>query len=115
MFKWFKDLFKKSDEDLILEYIQAGGHLGDTLSYAYVGEVIGANKLLEKLIRLEQQVADRGYRTISVQDFISYGGYGKRIANLVKREDDEPIYHALNYREACLSNLHDIATRKDVS
>ena len=101
MINWIRKLFRKTDKQLQENYLRAGGHFGDAVSYIYMGECIGFKKLLDTWARLEHEYADRGFRTISLDAFIEYGGYGKDITDLlgVQRDQDEkPVLHAELYR-----------------
>ena len=96
--------------------MQAGAEVGDAISYAYMGECVGFDDMVKKWTTLEREYAARGYRTISVDDLIDYGGgYVASIDNLlgVKRNDDEePIYHSDRFakiREATFSQPNPVA------
>lgn len=106
---WLKRLFSRrtSDEEVEQGYLRAGGLFGDAVSYLYMGECIGFSDLLDAWAQWEREYAERGYRTISLDSFIDYGGYNKPIMGLrTKRdEDEEPIYHAQIYRERFLGKV----------
>lgn len=93
-----------SDSALWMHYIDAGAKFGDAVSYLYVGECVGFDSILENYERLEQEYANRGYRTIPLKDFIAYGGYGKSLPfELVKREaSEEVVLYGKLYREKVL-------------
>lgn len=89
MFNWFK-----SDEHLIGEYLTAGAQFGNAVSMLMWGECIGFEKLFSKLEKLEAEIIARGYRTISIDDFVEFGGYGKPVGEVQERDEGEdPIYH----------------------
>lgn len=89
-------------------YIRAGATFGDAVSYLFMGECIGFNRLLNKWGNWEEEYAYRGFRTVSLDRFIGLGGYGKPISDLIgkRREDgEEPIFHAQIYREQFLGKV----------
>ena len=108
---WFKRTFlpkppppepgtARFDPDVINEYRNAGIAIGDAVSYIYMGECIGFDKLLDKWETTERQFSELGYRTISLDDFVSAGGYGKDLPELAPRNvGEEPVFHAAYYRE----------------
>lgn len=88
------------DEEVVQRYIDAGAIFGDAVSYIYMGECVGFEDRLKDWEEAEQAYAALGYRTISLDDFVSFGGYGKELQGLtVARDEGEaPIYHAVYYR-----------------
>jgi hypothetical protein len=95
MFGW---LFKPSHKKVKAKYRQAGADFGDAISYIYMGECIGFVEMSQEWAKWERQYAALGYRTISLDRFTEYGGYGKPLDDVweVKREDAEPpIFHAV--------------------
>jgi len=108
MINWIRNLFRKSDSSLQEQYLRAGGHFGDAVSYIYMGECIGFKELLDTWAKLELEYADRGFRTISLDEFIEYGGYGKNITGLLgikREEDEEAVLHAEFYRSRYLGKV----------
>ncbi len=108
--KLLEKLSPSSLKDKYIEkkYIEAGIIFGDNVSYIYMGECVNFESHLNNWAKREKQYADRGYRTISVDDFINAGGYGAPIDHLVgkKRDEDEvPILHAEIYRTKYLGNI----------
>lgn len=90
-------------------YVEHGKDFGDAVSYIYMGECIGFEGYLNTWAKYESEYANRGYRTISLDDFISAGGYGKSISHLVgvkRNEDEKPVLHAEIYREKYLGKVH---------
>ncbi len=93
----FEFLFRMSDDKLTKRYIDAGSQVGDAVSYTFMGECCGMESMVERWAKLEKRYATRGYRTISLDRFTSYGGYGKSLSDVefIKREEgEEPIFHA---------------------
>jgi hypothetical protein len=70
------------------------------VSYIYMGECVGFDKLLDMWEQSEREYAALGFRTCSLDDFIAAGGWGADLEDLeVPREiDEEPVYHAAYYR-----------------
>jgi len=89
-------------EWVVEHYVRSGAVFGEALSYLYMGECIGFHGMKERFAKLERLYAEYGYRTIPLEDFVEYGGYGKKIDHLlrVKRETgEEPIFHAVTFQE----------------
>lgn len=111
LIKWFKRTFLpkppppppgevRYDEEVIIEYRQAGVEFGDVVSYIYMGECIGFDKMLARWEEAEREYAELGYRTISLDDFVSAGGYGKDLpVEEPRRVGEAPVFHAAYYRE----------------
>lgn len=92
----------KSDKSVQKTYTRAGLVFGDAVSYLYMGECVGFDFMHKRWQKWEEEYALRGYRTVSLDDFISAGGYGKNINHLLgqKREaNEQPIYHATRFEE----------------
>ena len=97
-----------SDQKVEKRYVSAGAQFGDAVSYLYMGECIGFESMLNRLEDWEQEYVNRGYRTVSIDDFIEFGGYGTSIDNFlgVKLEaNEDPIFHANIYRNNYLGNV----------
>lgn len=96
-----------SDKNVEKRYVRAGGEFGQAVSYLYMGECIGFKNLLSKWQKWEAEYARRGYRTLPIDDFIEYGGYGKPLEGLgVKRNENEKIVsHAQIYRRLYLGRI----------
>ncbi|MBI3336259.1 hypothetical protein HYZ98_01685 [Candidatus Peregrinibacteria bacterium] len=96
--RWFRRLL--SDEKVVALYKDAGGAFGMAVSFLYMGECIGFKRRLERWAFWEREYARRGYRTIPIDDFVAYGGYGRDIEStlLVQRAiGEKPVYHAEDY------------------
>lgn len=90
-----------SDRRVERYYRQAGEDFGDAVSYLYMGCCVGFDSLLRRWERWEQEYSNRGYRTVSLDDFLASGGYGTDISALfgVKRDVGEvPVLYAQRYR-----------------
>jgi hypothetical protein len=99
-------------EWVVEQYVRAGAVFGEALSYLYMGECVGFHSMKERWAKLERLYAELGYRTIPLEDFVEYGGYGKSIDHLVRvrRPDGEDaVFHAVtfaqNYAEGVLPPL----------
>lgn len=99
-------------EWIVEQYVRAGAVFGEAISYLYMGECVGFHSMKERWAKLERLYADLGYRTIPLEDFVEYGGYGKSIDHLVRirRDDGETaLLHAdtfaRNYAEGVLPPL----------
>lgn len=101
----FKRFF--SDRNVEERYVRIGQIVGAAVSYSYMGEPIGFKRMVRNWEKWETEYAWRGYRTISLDDFIESGGYGRALSNLgVKRAlGEDPIFHARRYRERYLGKV----------
>ncbi len=108
MFNCLKNLFRASDAKVAQRYLNAGTEFGDAVSYIYMGECVGFEKMLDKWAKLEKEYASRGYKTISIDDFIKAGGYGKDISDLlmIKVDKEQPL-HAEIYKKHFLGKMGD--------
>jgi hypothetical protein len=89
-------------EYIVEQYVRSGAVFGEALSYLYMGECVGFHGMKERWTQLERLYAGLGYRTISLESFVEYGGYGKAIDHLVrvKRADDEqPVFHSVTFQQ----------------
>lgn len=105
-----------SDKFVTRRYLYTGGNFGDAVSYAPVlGECVGFEELLNRWAKWEKEYAERGYRTVSLDDFIEYGGYGKPIDKLVgvkRQENEDPVLHAETYRRVYLGSIQPVLDMK---
>lgn len=102
--------FKKLLSDKIVEkkYISAGEVFGDAVSYLYMGECIGFEKLFRRWAAWEKEYARRGYRTISLDHFVDAGGWGKSLDTYLGQklnDGDESVLHAEIYRTKFLGKI----------
>ena len=100
--KFGKDIKTFTDDQKVEAYVMAGGEIGSAVSYIYMGECIGFDKLLDSWEEAEKAYAALGFRTLSIDDFTSFGGWGKPIEDKLRvpRKAGEPvIFHAAYYRE----------------
>lgn len=92
-----------TDKKVQARYVDAGAEFGNAISYLpAVGECVGYERLFSNWAFWEREYARRGYRTVSFDDFVDLGGYGKSIDELlgIKREvNEEPTLHSEIYRK----------------
>jgi hypothetical protein len=106
-----KYLFRRllDDKSVQKEYLNAGSCFGDAASYVFsMGECVGFDALLERWAKWEKEYAKRGYRTISIDDFILRGGHNKDISNVIGAKrgvDEKEVFHAERYREKYLGKV----------
>jgi hypothetical protein len=89
-------------EWVVEQYIRSGALFGEALSYLYMGECVGFHSMKERWAKLERAYAELGYRTIPLEDFVEYGGYGKKIDHLVRvrrAHGESAILHAVTFHE----------------
>ena len=97
-----KDAKTFANEEIVQAYVMAGGEFGSVVSMIYMGECVGFEKLFEQWERTEEAYAGLGYRTLSIDDFVGFGGWGHSIDPLLRvprKEGEEPVRHATYYRE----------------
>lgn len=82
-------------------YLRAGAEFGDAVSYLYMGECIGFEKLLDAWAKAEKRYASVGFRTLPVEVFVKLGGYGKKPdgVGVMRHANEKPVYHAELYRK----------------
>jgi hypothetical protein len=100
--KFGKDVPTFTSDEIVQAYVTAGIEFGDVVSMIYMGECIGFDELFEKWEDAEKAYAGLGYRTLSIDDFISAGGYGTDIDPLLRvprKEGETVVFHAAYYRE----------------
>lgn len=102
-------MFEKflTDKQVEKKYVGAGGTFGSAVSFIYMGECIRFADMLTKWEKWEDEYAKRGYRTLPVDDFVGYGGYGKPLRNLGARRatGERPVSHARIYRKRYLGKI----------
>jgi hypothetical protein len=89
-------------EWVVEHYVRSGALFGEALSHLYMGECVGFHSMKERWAKLERVYAELGYRTIPLEDFVEYGGYGKSIDHLVRvrrTENEEAVMHAVTFQE----------------
>lgn len=100
MLRWILPKEWLKDKTVERNYVELGAEFGDALSYSYMGEAVGLPLMLNSLAHWEKEYARRGYRPVSINRFVSLGGYGKSIDDVIgkKRTPNEvPVLHASNY------------------
>lgn len=110
MFRLILGFFSRrflTDTQVQARYVDAGSCFGDALSYIYMGECDGFDGLLARFEKWETEYASRGYRTVKIDAFVEYGGYGIPIAGLgIKRPSEEaPVFYAREYRARFLGKV----------
>ncbi len=94
-----------SDCGVQKKYVNSGAQFGDAISYAAMGSIVGFEEMRDSWTAWEKEYSLRGYKTISLDAFVEFGGYGVKIDHLLgqKREKDEkPILHAQIYMQKYL-------------
>lgn len=90
-------------------YLEAGSEFGDAVSCIYMGECVGFSGLHEAWETWEREYSSLGFRTLSVDDFVSIGGWGKDPQEVgfgeMRREGEKPVLHAKYYREHYLGKV----------
>lgn len=94
---------------IVTSYLEAGASFGDAVSMIYMGECIGFEKLLEEWEKWEAEYLALGFRSLSIDDFVGIGGWGKDPEALglrqMRLEGEKPIFHARYYRRTYLGKL----------
>ncbi len=105
MFKWFRWFL--TNKQVQKRYVEAGADFGDAVSHIFMGECIGFEKLLATWEDWEAEYSKRGYRTLPIEDFANFGGWGKPLKDIgVKRTAGEELeFHAKIYRDRYLGKL----------
>lgn len=97
---------KLSDRKVQHFYLNAGLDFGDAVSYVgSIGECFGFKRLLNRYGDWEYEYACRGFRTISLDDFIEPGDNVEQLIGIKREENEPPIYHAEIYRERYLGKI----------
>ena len=106
-----------SNQKLEQKYLEAGKSFGDAVSYLYMGECIEFKEMLDKLAEYEKEYAKRGYKTISIDDFVKFGGYGEPINHLLGKKleaNEAPRYHSEIYRDKFLGKVKPIVNLQKI-
>lgn len=91
----------RSDQGVISAYLDAGAEVGHAVSYvAIVGEPHGFPRMVRRWVRWEAEYIRRGFRSIGIDEFQKYGGYGYAIKSIgIRREAGEKtVYHAQEFQ-----------------
>jgi hypothetical protein len=100
-----------SDKQVEKKYVREGAQFGSAVSYIYMGECIGFKSMLNRWAKWEQEYSLRGYRTVSLDDFVDLGGYGKPVDQFLgvrRQENEEPILHAQVYKNEFLGKIEPV-------
>lgn len=94
---WWRDRQLRALEK---KYVRAGAEFGDAISYSFMGKCVGFDQMLDKWASLERRYSEAGFRTISLDDFVGYGGYGVQLKGLgsPRSVGEKPVLHAEIYR-----------------
>ena len=89
-----------SNNTVIRKYAKSGTLFGGDISFIYLGKCERFDDHLKRWGDWEEEYVRRGYRTVSLDDFINAGGYGKKIDHLLsikRNQGEEPLFHAKIY------------------
>lgn len=90
-------------------YVNAGIAVGNAVKISHTNKIkcVGFDKLFKRWKRLEAEYAKRGYRTISLVDFMEFGRRITKIDTLFhiwRHQNEDAILHAVMYEsEDCLN------------
>lgn len=96
------------DSTIERKYVNAGANFGYVVSFLALGECNGFESMLDRWSDWETEYAKKGYRTVSVDDFIQFGGYSISIDHLIgkkRKPNESPVFHAQIYRENYLGRM----------
>lgn len=98
------------NSEVVQRYVDAGSIFGDAVSFIYMGQCVGFEDRLKAWEEAEVAYAGLGYRTLSLDDFVDYGGYGKKLMGLkiARDEGEQVILHAKFYREHFLDKVEPV-------
>jgi hypothetical protein len=99
MIKYIGLFFEKR---LIDKYIYVGEDLGDAVSYSYMGEISGFNRLKKRFIKLQNKIISKGFTPYTLEHLVEAGGWGKDLPPLKKEYNPEAY-------EIGLNNIRDIS------
>lgn len=96
-----------TETEITNRYLDAGADFGDAVSQIYMGECHGFEKLLAEWEKFEVAYAELGFRTLSVDDFVEVGGWGKDPTSfgfrIRRNPGEDAVFHARYYRENYLA------------
>lgn len=96
------------DKKVIENYVIAGMEFGEAVNLICLGECIGFEDLLNKWEEFEHAYACLGFRTCSIDDFVSAVRLEIDVKNkleIPRDLDEKPIYHAAHYRNTFLGKI----------
>ncbi len=90
-----------SDAQVEKRYVATGAAVGNALSYWFMGECAGFQRMRARWEKWEREYARRGYRTISTEDFMLHGGYGSSLMPIGMKRDanEKPLLYAPAHRK----------------
>ena len=89
-------------------YQEIGLELGDILTYPYMGKPIGYDKLLSKYLKLETQLAAKGYKPINLNILAGIAGWGHNLAMNLEKGSPQEILELLEINQLILEEFDDI-------
>lgn len=105
MFRFYRRFL--TDRQVEKRYANSGCVFGDAVSYLAFGECEGFESMLQKWANWEREYANRGYRTLPIDDFIAAGGYGKELIAIGTKRlpGEQAVFHAEIYRTKFLGKI----------
>ncbi len=109
-FPWFARHFTRLVSDAFVQdhYHFYGAMFGDAVSYLPLGECVDFQERFEAWTFWEDAYSKRGFRTISIDNFVKIGGWGDDATPLLgQRRDPEEsvVLHSERYRERYLGKM----------
>ena len=110
MWLWFYGMVVRrwySDAAVIRKYSASGRVFGYAVSFVSpMGECVGFEELLNEWDFWERHLLLRGYRSLPIDDFVQYGGYGIALPPIEKSSPESPcLSHAEIYRQMFLGKI----------
>lgn len=107
---WFARNFTSRLSNAFIEehYHFYGAVFGEAVSYLALGECVDFHERFDAWAFWERAYSKRGFRTISIDDFMKIGGWGHDATPLLgqRRNAEEPVVlHSERYRERYLGKM----------
>ena len=106
-------------EYVIEQYLRTGAQFGDALNRLYMGECVDIADVKKRFAQLERRYASLGYRTITLDEFVEYGAYGRSLHHLLRVPRDlgeAAVYHAdrleAEYLEQGFASMRDFGDKR---
>lgn len=94
-------MFEKflSDKQVEKRYVKAGAKFGAAMSYVLMGKCYGFDTLYANWAKWELEYSKRGFRTLPLEKFINYGGYGAQLKGIGvhRAKSAQPVLYAKNF------------------
>ena len=87
---------------LIEKYKSVGEDFGDAISYSFMGEIVGFNRLEKKFKKLEKKIIEKGYIPYTIEEFVNAGGYGHPLPELKKIPEKSQVLKILDTNEKAI-------------